>query len=159
MKPASASTSVSCNFKEPSPIHYISSSVARLWLCMHAPLTRKLLRRYPRVFCCGTALFAVLSLLVVTSRPRRLDVGDIRRTDQQLLLQHYDARQLLFRRGGRRVLFLHIHKAAGSTVCQLAIDAGELVNRESNCNLDGAAKRGLAAGTAGEQCTALRSAS
>jgi hypothetical protein len=33
------------------------------------------------------------------------------RTDQKLLLQHYAARELLFRRGGKRVYFLHIHKA------------------------------------------------
>jgi hypothetical protein len=78
------------------------------------------------------------------------------RTDAQLLLQHYDARQLLLRRRARRLVFLHIHKAAGSTVCQLAIDAGELVNRENNCNLAGAAKRDLAAGTEAEQCSALR---
>ncbi len=32
------------------------------------------------------------------------------RTHPSLLLQHYNARQLLFRRDGKRVYFLHIHK-------------------------------------------------
>lgn len=53
-------------------------------------------------------------------------------------------------------MFLHVHKAAGSTICQLALDAGELVNRDNNCNLVGAAKRALAAGTTASQCAALR---
>jgi hypothetical protein len=78
------------------------------------------------------------------------------RTDAQLLLQHYDARQLLFARAAARVVFLHVHKAAGTTVCQLAMDAGELVNRSNNCNLDGDAKRNFAVGTVNKQCGALR---
>jgi hypothetical protein len=32
------------------------------------------------------------------------------RTHPSLLLLHYNARQLLFRRDGKRVYFLHIHK-------------------------------------------------
>ena len=32
------------------------------------------------------------------------------RTHPSLLLQHYNARELLFRRDGKRVYFLHIHK-------------------------------------------------
>lgn len=119
---------------------------------------RWLVRRHPRTFLCacvGCTLACLTCLaLLLARRPSPPDAQ--LRTDAQLVLQHYDARQLLFRRRARRIVFLHIHKAAGSTVCQLAIDAGELVNRDNNCNLAGAAKRDLAAGTKAEQCGALR---
>ena len=36
------------------------------------------------------------------------------RTHPSLQLQHYNARQLLFRRDGKRVYFLHIHKVRRS---------------------------------------------
>ena len=36
------------------------------------------------------------------------------RTHPSLLLQHYNARELLFRRDGKRVYFLHIHKVRRS---------------------------------------------
>ena len=119
---------------------------------------RWLVRRHPRAFLCacvGCALTCLTCLALLLAR-RGSPPGVQLRTDAQLVLQHYDARQLLFRRRARRIVFLHIHKAAGSTVCQLAIDAGELVNRDNNCNLAGAAKRDLAAGTEAEQCSALR---
>ena len=99
------------------------------------------------------------------------------RTHPSLLLQHYNARELLFRRDGKRVYFLHIHKvrggastlwrrslslvrvqAAGSTLCQLAMNAGELVNRDNNCNLQDAPKRALASGNSVTQCAAFRCA-
>ena len=97
------------------------------------------------------------------------------RTHPSLLLQHYNARELLFRRDGKRVYFLHIHKvrhaaarfadepepcvqAAGSTLCQLAMNAGELVNRDNNCNLQDAPKRALASGNPASQCAAFRCA-
>lgn len=91
-------------------------------------------------------------------------------------MQHFEAREAMFRRQGRKVYFLHVHKAriqalqvivaslvalaayenerpvkmsvtlpalpsfpraqaAGSTVCQLAENNGELLFRENNCNL------------------------
>ena len=49
-------------------------------------------------------------------------------------------------------------QAAGSTLCQLAMDAGELVNRDNNCNLQEAPKRALAVGNPATQCTAFRCA-
>lgn len=33
------------------------------------------------------------------------------RTDQRLLMQQFEAREVCFRREGRKVYFLHIHKA------------------------------------------------
>jgi hypothetical protein len=50
-------------------------------------------------------------------------------------------------------------QGAGSTLCQLAMDAGELVDRDANCNLRDAAKRALAAGAPAAQCRAFRCAS
>lgn len=61
---------------------------------------------------CGAALllaFGLRGLLLGPGGLQRLLFGPVR-THPSLLLQHYNARELLFRRHGKRVYFLHIHK-------------------------------------------------
>jgi len=124
--------------------------------CMRATLRTS--RRWRLRLLCGSAVLLLCGVLdgLVATLTLRLAPAPRPRTSSQLLLQHYEAREVSFARQARRIVFLHIHKAAGSTLCQLAQDAGELVARDSNCNLKGEWKRALAAGTPAEQCRALR---